>query len=131
RRGRARAEWIASPLVPRAPGVRRADPGFSAGRLRSPSASLGRRKTAPSGRSHRKVVTIGKDGSPAWEPGGRTLWGASCGSIYEVSLGAQKAFPSRYPAPTGHDHVDPDVSPDGHAIAFSRSGRMRRWNLEP
>src|SRR4029077_9100423 len=82
-------------------------------------------------RSHRKVVTIGKDGSPAWEPGGRTLWGAPCGSLLEVSLGAQRHFRRVTPLRPDPIHVDPDVSPDGHAIAFSRSGRMRRWNLEP
>jgi Tol biopolymer transport system component len=76
--------------------------------------------------SHRRVVT--RDGySPAWAPDGQTIYFVSdrdaryrsSMAIFRVSVATREVRRVTNTAPTGHCHLDPAVSPDGAAIAFS------------
>jgi Tol biopolymer transport system component len=77
--------------------------------------------------SHRRLVTRGYDGQPAWAPDGQTIYFVrsqqtrygACGSIFRVSLATGMVRRVTNTARNGHSHVDPAVSPDGTRIAFS------------
>jgi len=74
-----------------------------------------------------RVLTHGYDCEPAWGPDGTTIYFVrnrqtafgDCGSIFRVSLATGEVRRVTNSAPTGHSHLDPAVSPDGAAIAYS------------
>jgi Tol biopolymer transport system component len=77
--------------------------------------------------SRRRVVTR-DGGSPAWAPDGQTIYFVRSGSIrgygsfrsiFQVSVATGEVRRVTNTAPTGRCHLDPAVSPDGAAIAFS------------
>jgi Tol biopolymer transport system component len=74
---------------------------------------------------HRRLVSR-DGGSPAWAQDGQTIYFVRSGgtrysfaSIFRVSVATREVRRVTNTASTGHCHLDPAVSPDGAAIAFS------------
>ena len=78
--------------------------------------------------SRRTVLTHGHDTSPAWSPGGKTIYfarlklnrfGARCGSLFEVAVADGQVRRITDSSRNGHSHIEPAVAPTGDRIAFT------------